>query len=139
MEQLIVHIIIYLPEILSVAAILMVIQRFHFLKNAIRTFGEVTGIEERQNTRMGVSSTPGHRRVVHYPVIHFKDTANNKYRCIAGMAARFLNYGVGDRVPVIYNPSNPQKCFLNHIYFVWVTPLGCTLLAIGAIAYKYII
>jgi len=139
MEQIVIHIIIYLPEILSLAATLMVLQRTIFVKRANRTFGEVTDIEERQNTRMGVSSTPGHRRVIYYPVIHFEDDSGKKYRCIAGLAARFLNYGVGERVPVIYNPANPQKCFLNHIYFVWITPLGFTLLAIVAIAYKYLI
>lgn len=137
MEQLIAYIIIYLPEILSVTAIIMVIQRSIFVQKAICTFGEVTGIEERQNTRMGGLNSPGHRRVVHYPVIHFEDTKKKRYRCITGMAARFLNYGVGDRVPVIYNPANPQKCFLNRFYFLWVTPLGCTLLAIVAMAYKY--
>jgi len=137
MEQIIVYIIIFLPEAFLVVGILYFIQRFVFIKKSIKTFGEVTRIEERQHTRIGVSGAASISRVVFHPVIYFNDIQKNKHRCMVGMGGRFLSYNVGDKVPIIYTESKPAKCFLNRIYFVWASPVLFLSLGVISMIFKY--
>ena len=73
MENLIIQILLNIPELLFGFGLVFLIKRSLFVKNGQTTFAEVTEIQERQNTKMGVSSRAGHVRVVYHPVLKFED------------------------------------------------------------------
>ena len=69
-------------------------------------------------------------RLIHLPVIHFQGQSGVKNKVVIGASGRFLNYSVGDKVPVIFSKNDPKNFFLNKIYFLWFTPAIATTIGI---------
>lgn len=134
MENLIIQILLYSPEILFGCGVLFLIKRSFFVKNGQTTLAEVTEIQERQNTKMGT----GHVRVIYHPVLKFEDDDGVKYTCIVGQGGRFLSFNVGESVEVIYDKSNPNNSRLHHWFFLWPMPILLTASGAAAIYLKYI-
>ena len=135
METILANVLRFSPEIMFVIGIGAFIKRILFFKNAIRTFGEVTGIEERKF--IGVSGNSWGNRIVYHPIVYFKDTSGKRYRCIVGMLGRYMSYNNGEKVPIIYSESNPMKSLVNSIYIVWTIPTLLLTIGISAIILKY--
>ena len=135
-ENTIISLLIFLPEIISVLGLVLLIKRILFLNNSREVLGEVTGLEARQtNSQLGVSTVPGNRRAVFHPIIYFKDNNGNKHRLIVGQVGRYLSYNNGDKVLVLYNLSKPSEALLKNLYCIWVVPVS--FLAIGILSMKY--
>lgn len=135
MESVLANILRFFPEIMFVIGIGIFVYRVSFVKNAIGTFGEVTGIEERKH--IGISGNSWGNRIVFHPIIYFEDSLGKRYRCIPGMLGRYLSYNTGDRVPIIYKESNPLKSLVNSFLMIWTLPTLLLLFGIIAIVLKY--
>ena len=135
METIVAYILIFFPEIMFIIGIGVFIKRIFFFKNSIRTFGEVTGIDERKHT--AISGNTWGNRIVYHPIIFFNDKSGKRYRCLAGMLGRFMSYNNGDKVPIIYRESNPMKALVNSIFIVWTLPTLLFIAGVSAIVLKY--
>jgi len=135
MENILANILRFFPEIMFVSGIGIFIKRIFFFKNAIRTFGEVTGIDERKF--IGVSGNSWGNRIVYHPIIYFDDKSGKRYRCIVGMLGRYMSYNNGEKVPIIYRESNPMKSLVNSLLIVWTIPTLLLIVGISAIVLKY--
>lgn len=138
MEQTLITILFLIPEILTVLGILLILKRILFLKNSEVTSGEVTSIEIKEISAGFSSRATRPVRLIHLPVIHFQDQSGVEYKVVIGASGRFLNYSVGDKVPVIFSKNDPKNSFLNEIYFLWFTPAIATTLGILLLFVKYI-
>ena len=138
MENLIAQILLFTPELLFVFGLLFFMRRVLFVKKGRITFAKVTEIQERQNTRMGVSNRPGNVRVVYHPVLKFEDVDSATYTCIVGQGGRFLSFNVGESVAVIYDPNNPNNNRLNHWFFIWPVPVLLVIMGAASTYLKYI-
>lgn len=137
MENLLVNILRYSPEIMFVIGVGFFIKRILFLKNAITTFGDVTGIEERKIRY--VSGNSWGNRIVYHPIIYFHDKSGKRYRCIPGMLGRFMSYNTGEKVPIIYRELDPIKAMVDNFFIVWTIPTLLLIFGIAAIFLKYYI
>lgn len=120
MENILIILLRFFPELISVVALWIFVRRILFFKKAVRTFGEVTGIEERKHR--GVSGNTWGNRIVFHPVIHFEDKTGKRYRCVVGMLGRFMSYNTGDIVPLLYKESNPLHALVNNFFIIWTLP-----------------
>ena len=135
METLLANILRFFPEIMFALATGIFVKRIFFLKNAVTTFGNVTGIEERKIR--GVSGNSWGNRIVYHPIIYFHDRSGKRYRCIPGMLGRFMSYNTDDKVPVIYSESDPMKSMVNRFFIVWTIPTLLLIVGITACTLKY--
>lgn len=69
--------------------------------------------------------------VIFYPVVRFRTQDGKTIDFRASSGSQHPAYAVGDRVPVIYDPSNPKDSRVNTVWGVWGAPL--ILLGIGAV------
>jgi hypothetical protein len=135
METILANVLRFSPEIMFVIGLWVFIKRIFFFKNATRTFGEVTGIEERKF--IGISGNSWGNRIVYHPIVYFYDGSGKRYRCIVGMLGRYMSYNKGEKVPIIYKESNPMKSLVNSSFIVWTIPTLLLIVGIIAIVLKY--
>ncbi len=135
MESSLANILRFFSEIIFVIGLGILVNRVVFVKNAIRTFGEVSGIEERKH--IGISGNTWGNRIVYHPIIYFNDKSGKIFRCIPGMLGRYMSYNTGDKVPIIYRESNPIKSMVNSFLIIWTIPTLLLLVGIAAIVLKY--
>ena len=135
MENTLANILRFSPEIMFVFGFGIFINRIFFVQNAIRTFGEVAGIEERKH--IGVSGNSWGNRIVYHPILYFNDNSGKRYRCIPGMLGRYMSYNTGDKVPIMYRESNPMNSLVNNFFIVWTLPTLLLIIGISAIVLKY--
>ena len=135
METILANILRFFPEIMFVIGMGVFIKRILFFKNAIRTFGEVTGIEERKH--IGISGNSWGNRIVYHPIIYFNDKSGKRYRCIPGMLGRCMSYNTDEKISIIYIESNPLRSLVNSFFMVWTLPTLLLVVGITAIVLKY--
>ena len=135
METILANILRFFPEIMFVIGMGVFIKRILFFKNAIRTFGEVTGIEERKH--IGISGNSWGNRIVYHPIIYFNDKSGKRYRCIPGMLGRYMSYNTDEKISIIYIESNPLRSLVNSFFMVWTLPTLLLVVGITAIVLKY--
>ncbi|WP_163341054.1 DUF3592 domain-containing protein [Desulfopila sp. IMCC35008] len=138
MENIIIYTFLFLPEILVSIGIFSLINRIVFIKNSIKTLGEISGVQNyKVASSAGGGRAPSTERTVYYSDVHFYDESGCRHNCIVGFANRFLSRRVGDKVPIIYNKKNPKISFLNHWFIVWVTPVSILFIGIALLYLKY--
>ncbi|WP_163341167.1 DUF3592 domain-containing protein [Desulfopila sp. IMCC35008] len=132
MEKVLIYTLLCLPEILLTIGIYTFIRRIFFIRNSIKTLGEISGVQEHK-----ISSTRGTQRTVYYSDVHFNDESGGRHKCIVGFANRFLSRRVGDKVPIVYDKNKPQRSFLNYRFMVWITPVSILVVGILSLYLKY--
>jgi len=90
------------------AALAFLVQR-RFLSKAVRTTGVVEGINI-DRTSKGTTYTP---------VIRFETAAGASVVATANRSAGRRTFQVGQTVPVLYDPANPQKLEVNRFWDRW--------------------
>jgi hypothetical protein len=90
------------------AALAFLVQR-RFLSKAVRTSGVVAGVNVDRTTK-GTTYTP---------VIRFETTAGASVVATANRSAGKRTFQVGQTVPVLYDPANPQKLEVNKFWDRW--------------------
>jgi uncharacterized protein DUF3592 len=90
------------------AALAFLVQR-RFLKRAVRTTGVVEGLNV-DRTSKGTTYTP---------VIRFETAAGASVVATANRGSSRSSYQVGQTIPVLYDPANPQKLEVNKFWDRW--------------------
>jgi hypothetical protein len=107
---------------LSLGAYLL-LDALRFKWTATRTVGEVVRIHSQwQNvTESTDTGTYTRRMLIHYPVIAFTDEKSTRHEVRANSGSSKQEYQVGDEVPILVDPSDPQKVRINSfasLYFM---------------------
>ena len=84
-----------------------------FLEAAVSADGTVTG-----NVR-----AHGHRGNVFYPRVRFSTTDGQQISFVSGVGTNPALYGVGDPVPVIYDPHDPDHASIRSLVTLWLLPM----------------
>jgi hypothetical protein len=90
------------------AVLAFLVQR-RFLSKAVRTTGVVEGLNV-DRTSKGTTYTP---------VIRFETAAGASVVATANRSAGKRTFQVGQTVPVLYDPANPQKLEVNKFWDRW--------------------
>ncbi len=98
-----------------------------FITTARKTTGTITGMRERKDQDGSVS---------YAPTFDFRDAAGVEQRVDSQLAGSLGRMRVGDTVPILYQPDNPDNAridyFLEHWFLsIGTSVAGVTLLAIG--------
>lgn len=100
--------------------------------------GKIEGYEARESTtrRNGVTK----KKIVNYPVFSFKGEKGAEHKVTAGAGQSKSTYAIGEAVPVLYSPENPQEARINNFAQMWMGPvaigvMGCMFLGIGILIY----
>lgn len=56
-----------------------------------------------------VSHRASKGKIVHRPIVVFRDAAGGEHRFVSGASSSPPAYAIGERVPVIYNPADPAR------------------------------
>lgn len=109
-----------------------------FTLGAQAATGKIQGYEERESTtrRNGVTR----KKVVNYPVFTFQDAQGAEHRVTASAGQSKSAYTIGDEVPILYVPGNPQEARINNFSQMWMGPvsigiIGGVFLGIGLLVY----
>lgn len=100
--------------------------------------GKIQGYEDRESTtrRNGVTK----KKIVSYPVFTFQDAQGAEHRVTASAGQSKSTYAIGEEVPILYVPENPQEARINNFAQMWMGPvsigiLGGAFLGIGLLVY----
>lgn len=124
-----------------IIAAVFALERLYFLSRAEKTNGYVSNISSYEG-RCG-----GGRRRASYPCTRYsadikfygRNGSENHFDVDAG-SMRYLKhsygnltsgatskYTLGQSIPIIFNPNNPSRAYIDSTMDVWATPLGCLL------------
>lgn len=103
---------------------------FIFTVSATHTIGQVVKIETVQNTLPFVDKSNG-SGTYYYPLIRFTAKSGKVVDFRASSGSQHVQYAIGDTVPVLYDPAEPQDGRIDTLWGVWGAPI--ILVGIGAI------
>jgi Protein of unknown function (DUF3592) len=102
---------------LLTAAALTYISKSKFVDRAVRAEGTVVDVELKTSR----STDSSRRTTSRYPVVEFQ--ARNEQRVRFTSSASKSGASVGDRVTVLYDPSNPRDASLSGVGQLWLLPI----------------
>lgn len=79
-------------------------------------------------------------KYLYRPVVEFATPRGRRVRFVGGVAMRPAPYRIGARVPVLYDPDNPQRAQINRFVYLWFYMLmlmgfGTFFMAMGLLGY----
>ncbi len=89
-----------------------------FLESALSAEGTITDFEEHYNDGS----------VTYRPVVEFVDSNNQLIEFISSTGRGRSVYSLGEKIGVVYSPSNPQQASLDSFFSLWGTTLITTIL-----------
>ena len=101
-----------------------------FTDRAVHAEGQVVKMDTVRNAAPFMDQVEG-SGVIYYPVVRFKTQDGKAVDFRAASGSQHPAYSIGDRVPVMYDPSNPKDSRIDTVWGVWGAPL--ILLGIGAV------
>jgi hypothetical protein len=107
-----------------------------FASNAKTAVGKVVRIEERVTTRNRVGK-PDRRSVSQLPVFTFRDDEGQEHTATSPASEGKNAYQIGQAVPVLYRPENPDDASINTFTQMWLGPMviGILGLAFGGLGF----
>jgi hypothetical protein len=93
-----------------------------FANGAKSAIGKIVRIEERVTTRNRVGK-PDRRSVSHLPVFTFQDDRGGEHTVTSSASEGKGAYKVGEEVPVLYRPENPDDASINTFTQMWLGPM----------------
>jgi Protein of unknown function (DUF3592) len=93
------------------AGVCLLVGAVRFRRAAHRAAGEVVRAHAQWQdvTRFEEGGAETRRALVHYPVIAFEDAEGVRHEVRANIGGCTPGYRVGDRVPVLFAPGDPQS------------------------------
>lgn len=131
----------WIAAIAFVVFLFFSIEQKRFLNRSIETMGTVTDITPSNGLcgtgkrRARYSCTRYKARILFYS----KSNSPNVYEYAAGRCTGHnqplscANFQINDKIPVIYDPSDPSKTYENTFFAVWKKPLIALLISICAL------
>lgn len=112
---------------LSVGALVSRSRTQRFVRSALQTQAQVTGLEQRrgnQSTRM------------YHPVLRYKTQEGTEHEVVSAVGSNPAPYKPGDTVTVLYDPARPEEVRIHTFLQVWLFPLvlgglGVTFFLVG--------
>ena len=86
------------------------IHRIEFLRHSVRTSGTVVELIRR---------TDGHGASMYTPVFEFRDRRGNNYETTTSISSDPPMYVVGQAIPVLYEPGQPQTAVPDSFWMLW--------------------
>lgn len=86
------------------------IHRIEFLRHSVRTTGTVVQL---------LRQTDGHGSNMYTPVFEFRDRRGNTYDTTASISSNPPMYLVGQTIPVLYEPGQPQTAMPDSFWILW--------------------
>lgn len=101
-----------------------------FLDNAVTVEGTVIDLEQ---SRSDGSTT-------YKPVVEFVDKEGHRVEFISSVGSSPASYSIGEKVGVLYAPTNSQSARLNHFFEVWglvviFATMGVPFFCVGALTF----
>lgn len=117
--------------VVLLVGILLFITRIRFLRNAHRVIGEVVSLEIRYpHGKFELRGTKTSALPSYLPQIRFTASNGRKYTFLDNFASRLFSYQVGSHIPVLYDPNDPRKAFIQHVLTLWIRPVGISVFGI---------
>jgi hypothetical protein len=103
-----------------VVALVSFAYTWNFVSHATRTSGNIKALNQHSDN-------------YYYPVFAFDDATGAHHTIYSNTGCSSPNYQIGDKISVLYTPSNPSDANIDDFFAVWILPL-----ATGAIAVLYL-
>lgn len=107
---------------LAAGAIALIVRTYKWRKNAVAVEGEIV---EFGSLGSGTGSTLA-------PVIEFSTREGETIRFKNNTKTMFDSFSVGDRLPVVYEPGNPERAKIDRIGHLYSLPILIGIVAIAA-------
>lgn len=109
---------------LSACGVVLLLQRRAIIARSRLAEGTVVELQRwraegeyvRTRTEEGSRVQP---KYLYRPVVQFTTNRGRRVRFVAGVAMRPAPYQIGMRVPVLYEPGNPQQARINRFIDLW--------------------
>ncbi|MHC4758443.1 MAG: DUF3592 domain-containing protein [Planctomycetota bacterium] len=96
-----------------------------FLETAVKTEGKVVEMEK--------SYSDGNSR--YCPIFTFVDNTGNEQRARSSVSSYPPPYEVGDNIPVLYDPQNPEKADIDSFWNLWLASVVFFVLSAPALIF----
>jgi hypothetical protein len=108
--------------------------RIEFLLHSVRTTGTVVQL---------ISRTDSHGATTYTPVFEFKDRQGTSYETASSFASSPPLYVVGQTIPVLYEPGQPETAMPGSFWILWFFSLifvffGASLIG-GSVLLHYLV
>jgi hypothetical protein len=110
-----------------VIALQNIVQRVAFLQAASRTTGTILEMRPVRATRHGAGTL--------IPVFRFTASDGRGYVIVSGVSVRAAVFRVGETVPVLYRPEQPQTAVLDSFGPLW--QYACVFGIVGAVFFAF--
>jgi len=107
--------------LMAVGAVLTAVQSWRFLRSAVPASGTVVALRE---TGGGADSTWA-------PVVEFTNQLGAAFTFYTRMSSRPPAYRVGDRIPLLHRPAQPEGARVDHPAEFWLAPIVCSVLSLA--------
>lgn len=111
MRKILKKFLLILATVFIVVSLVYLLKTIIFLRTAETTSGQVVLITDNQ------------RAVVQFA------TEDNKAPSF--LASRFEKYEIGEQVPVIYNPADPQQAYVNSFLGLWAVSISSIIIGLS--------
>lgn len=130
---------------LSICGVVLLLRQRAIITRSLVTEGTIIELRrlrvegEYVRTQTG-SETTVQPKYLFRPVVQFTTDRGRRVRFVAGVAMRPAPYQVGARVPVLYEPGNPEQARINQFVDLWFYVLlrigfGVFFVAMGLLGY----
>ena len=102
--------------------IILALRKFLKLKKSIAATGVVVHVEVSQGMRQNHSRT---RNTLYKPTVRFQTADGRVIDYTPMMASSWSNYGIGENVPVQYDPRQPEKAMIGDASVFWLPFIIC--------------
>ena len=93
-----------------------------FYKTALRTQGQVVDLVELASAD---AAEPDPREGYSHPIVSFAPRADCTVRFQSAVGSRPPAYRIGDTVPVVFQPADPQDARIDNFWGRWICALLC--------------
>lgn len=103
----------------AVGAVVTAVQSWRFLRSAVPASGTVVALRKKGG---GADSTWA-------PVLDFTNQLGAAFTFDTRMSSRPPAYRVGDQIPLLHRPAQPESARVDHPSEFWLAPIVCSVLS----------
>jgi hypothetical protein len=96
-----------------------------FLETVVKTEGKVIEMEK--------SYSDGDTK--YCPIFTFVDNSGNEHRARSSVSSFPPPYEVGDNIPILYDPQNPEKADIDSFWNLWLASVVFYVLSVPALIF----
>ena len=102
--------------VLLAIALVSALYYWYFLRTASRTDGRIIRMIEHRDRG---------NHTTYFPVFTFQDESGSEHTIHASGGTFPPAYEIGDKVPVLYSPTNPTSAKIDSFFYLWGPPSIC--------------